>query len=394
MLSPRLLPPGPLASPVPPAPRLGGRAKRTERRASPRPPRNSHRPRCETTTTNLRFSERAGATGDRWEHTAFLRDAMERKTLVLDHVRTDPRLAGAGMTQAGAECAVLLPLTMGDEFVAAMVVCRTTPLPFTPDDVSILEDVARPVTTAVANALAFEEIQKLRSQLAEENVAPAGGDRRNGGGGRDHRNFPGTAPGAGAGRVRGGDRLDSADHRGYWHRKGTPRPCDPRRIAPRDPRHGQGQLRRSAPRACAHAGAAAWRWARRRDPGSRPPAECEEGRPRRSRACRGTAIARRSHAAAPAHTPTDRSCPSRARAPETPLPCSSFCSGQSPMPRATAVAHVDDRLTRADTHARVLLPLGASSADLALPPAVLMIVSPLGARCPGFAGVRGVDSRE
>ena len=50
-----------------------------------------------------RFSEAAGATGDRWEHTAFLRDAMERdrKTLVLDHVRTDPRLAGTGMRQRG-----------------------------------------------------------------------------------------------------------------------------------------------------------------------------------------------------------------------------------------------------------------------------------------------------
>ena len=44
-------------------------------------------------------------------------------------------------------------------------------MPFTPDEVSILEDVARPVTTAVANALAFEEIQKLRSQLEDENVA-------------------------------------------------------------------------------------------------------------------------------------------------------------------------------------------------------------------------------
>ncbi len=61
-------------------------------------------------------------------------------------------------------------------------------------------------------------------------------------------------------------------------------------------------------------------------------------------------------------------------------------------PRATAVGHVDDQLTRAGTHARVLRPSRASSADLALPPAVLMVVSPLGARCPGFAGVRGVAS--
>ena len=120
-----------------------------------------------------RFSEATGGTGDRWRHTPFLRDAMERdrRTLVLDHISTDPRCNGAGMKEVGAECAVMLPLTMGDEFVAAMVVCRTRPSPFSPDEVSILEDVARPVTTAVANALAFEEIQRLRSLLEDENVA-------------------------------------------------------------------------------------------------------------------------------------------------------------------------------------------------------------------------------
>ena len=75
------------------------------------------------------------------------------------------------MQIAGAECAVLLPLTMDDEFVAAMVVARTTRAPFTPGEVSILEDVARPVTSAVVNALAFEEIHQLRSQLEDENVA-------------------------------------------------------------------------------------------------------------------------------------------------------------------------------------------------------------------------------
>jgi signal transduction histidine kinase len=121
----------------------------------------------------VRFSEWTGGKGGSWEHTPFLRDAMERerRTLVLDHVSTDPRLEGAGMKQAGAECAVLLPLTMGDRFVGAMVVVRTKPSPFRPDEVAILEDVARPVTTAVANALAFEEIQELRSLLEDENVA-------------------------------------------------------------------------------------------------------------------------------------------------------------------------------------------------------------------------------
>jgi formate hydrogenlyase transcriptional activator len=120
-----------------------------------------------------RFSEAAGATGDQWRHTPFLRDALERdrRTLVLDHLGTDQRLAQAGVTIAGAECAVWVPLTMGDEFVAVMVVGRAKPSPFTPDEVQVLEDVARPVTTAVANALAFEEIERLRSQLEDENVA-------------------------------------------------------------------------------------------------------------------------------------------------------------------------------------------------------------------------------
>ena len=72
--------------------------------------------------------------------------------------------------RAGAECAVVLPLTMGDEFVAGLAVGRMTPSP-SADEVQILEDVARPVTTAVANALAFEEIQKLRSLLEDENLA-------------------------------------------------------------------------------------------------------------------------------------------------------------------------------------------------------------------------------
>jgi formate hydrogenlyase transcriptional activator len=120
-----------------------------------------------------RVSEGMGARGDSWRHVPFLRDAMERdrRTLVLDHIATDPRCDGSGMKAAGAECAVMLPLTMGDEFVASMVACRTTPSPFSPDEVSILEDLARPVTAAVANALAFAEIHRLRSLLEDENLA-------------------------------------------------------------------------------------------------------------------------------------------------------------------------------------------------------------------------------
>jgi formate hydrogenlyase transcriptional activator len=95
----------------------------------------------------------------------------DRRTLVLDDVTKDPRLEGNVVRNLGVECAVVLPLTMDDEFVGSLAFGRTSATPFSPDEVSILEDVARPVATAVANALAFEEIQRLRARLEEENVA-------------------------------------------------------------------------------------------------------------------------------------------------------------------------------------------------------------------------------
>jgi formate hydrogenlyase transcriptional activator len=119
-----------------------------------------------------RFSERTGGSGDRWKHTVFVRDTLERdrRTFVLDHIGSDPRLDTAALKHVGAECAVFVPLMMGDRFVAALVIARTTPSPFSPEEVAILEDVSRPVTTAVANAIAFEEIERLRARLEEENI--------------------------------------------------------------------------------------------------------------------------------------------------------------------------------------------------------------------------------
>jgi formate hydrogenlyase transcriptional activator len=119
-----------------------------------------------------RFTDATGARGDVYEHTPHVRDTVEqRQTVVVNDVQSDPRMEGSGIKRAGAECQVTVPLTMGHEFVAALVVARTTRSPFSPEQVQILEDVAPPVATAVANALAFEEIQALRSQLEDENVS-------------------------------------------------------------------------------------------------------------------------------------------------------------------------------------------------------------------------------
>ncbi len=121
-----------------------------------------------------RITEATGAKGeDTYEHTPMVQDVLERerKTLVVNDVQSDSRLDGAGVRRTGAKCMVVLPLIMGDEFVGALLVARMQLLPFGTEEVQVLEDVARPVTTAVANALAFEEIQRLRGQLEDENVA-------------------------------------------------------------------------------------------------------------------------------------------------------------------------------------------------------------------------------
>jgi len=121
-----------------------------------------------------RITETTGAKGeDTYEHTPMVRDALERerKTLVVNDVQSNTRLDGAGIKRAGGECMVVLPLIMGEAFVGALLVARTQLLPFRTEEVQMLEDVARPVATAVANALAFDEIQKLRGLLEEENLA-------------------------------------------------------------------------------------------------------------------------------------------------------------------------------------------------------------------------------
>ncbi len=96
----------------------------------------------------------------------------ERQTLVVNDVHTDDRLAQEiALRRSGAECLVLVPLAMGEAFIGGIAFVRLKPAPFSPEEVQVLEDVARPVATAVANALAFEEIHLLRARLEDENLA-------------------------------------------------------------------------------------------------------------------------------------------------------------------------------------------------------------------------------
>ncbi len=72
---------------------------------------------------------------------------------------------------AGVQSTVNVPLFVRGRYLGAMIYIRLAQPPFDEDDARQLEDITQPVATAVANSLAYEEIERLRELLAEENVA-------------------------------------------------------------------------------------------------------------------------------------------------------------------------------------------------------------------------------
>ena len=98
--------------------------------------------------------------------------ARTRATLLCADVRTDYRFAEREhLLAAEARSVVSVPLFVRGEFLGAVIHIRLESPAFDSNDARQLEDVTQPVATAVANSLAYEEIQRLRMLLAEENVA-------------------------------------------------------------------------------------------------------------------------------------------------------------------------------------------------------------------------------
>jgi formate hydrogenlyase transcriptional activator len=71
---------------------------------------------------------------------------------------------------AGIRSYVRVPLRVREKLVGSMVFSRRTPGPFPPEQVEVLEALARPIAAAVANALAFAKISRLTEQLQAENL--------------------------------------------------------------------------------------------------------------------------------------------------------------------------------------------------------------------------------
>ena len=74
------------------------------------------------------------------------------------------------LAAAGIRAYTSVPLQVRGRIFGVVVFSRTWPEAFTPEQMSVLIDVARPIAVAVANALAWQEIHSLRDQLQQENV--------------------------------------------------------------------------------------------------------------------------------------------------------------------------------------------------------------------------------
>jgi formate hydrogenlyase transcriptional activator len=75
------------------------------------------------------------------------------------------------LAAVGVRAYTSIPLVVRGKVIGVATFTRTEAIPYTSEELTVLSDVSRAIGVAVANALANEEIGKLRDQLAEENVA-------------------------------------------------------------------------------------------------------------------------------------------------------------------------------------------------------------------------------
>jgi len=95
-----------------------------------------------------------------------------RRTQVFEKAELTTRFAGSipGLEDMSIRALCCVPLIVGDRALGTLNVATVEPGGFTGPTIAIVEEVARHVAMAVANALAFREIAQLRDKLAEERL--------------------------------------------------------------------------------------------------------------------------------------------------------------------------------------------------------------------------------
>ena len=74
------------------------------------------------------------------------------------------------LAAAGIRAYSSIPMIVREKAIGVAVFSRRDPIAFRESDLAILRDISRALAVAVANALANEEIRKLRDQLEQENI--------------------------------------------------------------------------------------------------------------------------------------------------------------------------------------------------------------------------------
>lgn len=70
----------------------------------------------------------------------------------------------------GVRALLRTPLVFRERLVGSLTFARRHANAFSPDQIALLEELSRPIAGAVSNALAYEEIARLRDRLQEENL--------------------------------------------------------------------------------------------------------------------------------------------------------------------------------------------------------------------------------
>jgi formate hydrogenlyase transcriptional activator len=104
--------------------------------------------------TNLEYAARLGR--------PYVTNHLTNETLKFENDRK--------LIDWGVKAYVLCPLIVHDELVGAFVVSRRVTDSFTDEEVNLFDDISGIVATALANSLAFSQIQRLTDQLRAENV--------------------------------------------------------------------------------------------------------------------------------------------------------------------------------------------------------------------------------
>jgi signal transduction histidine kinase len=100
-------------------------------------------------------------------HSISARAALERRTVHVSDVQTDPEYAYAVRDERPIRTMLAVPMLKGDDLVGTITIYRLELKPFTDKQIALVETFADQTVIAIENVRLFDEIQDKSRQLAE-----------------------------------------------------------------------------------------------------------------------------------------------------------------------------------------------------------------------------------